>query len=228
MLKNRYNDDNKIECGIDEAGRGSLWGPLYAGAVVWPHESVWTQEVRDISEKIKDSKKLSEKKRNILYDDIKKYAVAYSVGIVKNNEIDSWGMSKANRTAFTRALGALNVAPQRILLDGCLSIDVPLDTELIVEPKLDNTYICVAAASILAKVSRDKYVVDYIETHKELQTNYDLANNKGYGTLKHRNGILKYGKDDAHRNLFLRKLLHGSNNTNTNTNTFAFLEEIND
>ena len=74
MLKNRYNDDNKIECGIDEAGRGSLWGPLYAGAVVWPHESVWTQEVRDISEKIKDSKKLSEKKRNILYDDIKKYA----------------------------------------------------------------------------------------------------------------------------------------------------------
>jgi ribonuclease HII len=66
MLKSRYTEDTKIECGIDEAGRGSLWGPLYAGAVVWPDESTWTPEIRASSEKIKDSKKLSEKKRNIL------------------------------------------------------------------------------------------------------------------------------------------------------------------
>jgi ribonuclease HII len=210
---------------IDEAGRGSLWGPLYAGAVVWPDESDWTPEIRASSEKIKDSKKLSEKKRNILIHDIKKYALSYSIGIVTQVEIDNWGMSKANRTAFTRALNGLDVAPKRVLLDGCLSIDVPVDTELVVEPELDNKYICVAAASILAKVSRDTYVVDYVGSHPELETNYDLAKNKGYGTLKHRNGILKMGKDEKHRNLFLRKLLHGSNNTNATA--FAFLEETN-
>jgi len=225
MLKARYAEDTNIECGIDEAGRGSLWGPLYAAAVVWPDESTWTPEIRASSKKIKDSKKLSEKKRNILSHDIKKYAVSYGIGIVEHHEIDSWGMSKANRTAFTRALASLNVAPKRVLLDGCLSIDVAANIELIVEPELDNTYICVAAASILAKVSRDTYVLDYVGLRPELETKYDLAKNKGYGTLKHRNGILKMGKDEKHRNLFLRKLLHGSNNTNTTA--FAFLEETN-
>lgn len=217
MLKNRYKTDTKIECGIDEAGRGSLWGPLYAAAVVWPDESDWTEEIKSISAQIKDSKKLSAKKRDKLYNEIKKYAVAYGVGTVSHLEIDTWGMSRANRTAFTRALEALSVVPSRVLLDGCLSIDI--SAELIVEPELDNKYICVAAASILAKVSRDNYVIDYVKQHTILDTKYDLSNNKGYGTAKHRSGIQKFGKDNSHRNLFLRKIL------NSTTSTCAFLEE---
>ena len=217
MLKNRYKSDSEIECGIDEAGRGSLWGPLYAAAVVWPDESDWTEEIKSISAQIKDSKKISSKKRDKLYNGIKKYAVAYGVGTVSHLEIDSWGMSRANRTAFTRALEALSVVPSRVLLDGCLSIDI--SAELIVEPELDNKYICVAAASILAKVSRDNYVIDYVKQHTILDTKYDLSNNKGYGTAKHRSGIQKFGKDNSHRNLFLRKIL------NSTTSTCAFLEE---
>ena len=208
MLKSRYTNDTVVECGIDEAGRGSLWGPLYASAVIWKDESLWDDELRKLSEKIKDSKKISAKKRELLYDAICKHSVSYGIGLVSAQEIDTWGMTKANRTAFERALSNLSVEPKRILIDGCLSINS--DKEQIVEPALDNTYICVAAASIIAKVAHDKYIIDYIDKHTELNTKYDLINNKGYGTLKHRNGILKYGKHELHRDLFLRKLL-GSN-----------------
>jgi len=205
MLSSRYKKDDVIECGIDEAGRGSLWGPLYAGAVIWKDESLWDTELRKLSEQIKDSKKISAKKRQLIYDGICKYAVSYSIGIVSAEEIDAWGMTKANRTAFERALGGLSVEPMRILIDGCLAIYS--EKEQIVEPALDNKYISVAAASILAKVSHDKYISEYVESNTILQDKYDLANNKGYGTLKHRNGILKHGKHTFHRNLFLRKLL---------------------
>ena len=208
MLSPRYKNDDVIECGIDEAGRGSLWGPLYAGAVIWKDESLWDAEIRTLSENIKDSKKISAKKRQLLYDGICKHAVSYGIGIVSAEEIDAWGITKANRTAFERALSGLSVEPMRIIIDGCLAIYS--EKEQIVEPALDNTYISVAAASILAKVSHDKYITDYISRHTGLQDKYDLANNKGYGTLKHRTGILKHGKHEYHRNLFLRKLL-GSN-----------------
>jgi len=216
MLKSRYKNDTFIECGIDEAGRGSLWGPLYAGAVVWKDESLWNDEIRTLSEQIKDSKKISKKKREKIYDGIIQHAQAYGVGIVTAEEIDMWGMTKANRTAFERALAIVisKQSVQRIIIDGCLAIDSLL--EQIVEPELDNTYICVAAASILAKVSHDKAVEELVSKNKELQEKYDLMNNKGYGTLKHRNGILKHGKDILHRNLFLRKLL-GSNIKNDTT-----------
>ena len=221
MLKSRYKNDTLIECGLDEAGRGCLWGPFFAGAVIWKKEEFWDDELRKLSEEIKDSKKITTaKKRERLYEGIKKHAEAYGVGIVTNEEIDSWGMTKANRTAFERALSALGTKPQRILIDGCLAIDT--DLEQIVEPELDNTYICVAAASILAKVSRDKAIVELVQKDKTLDEKYDLEKNKGYGTLNHRNGILKYGKHSLRRNLFLRKLL-GSKNTQDST--CAFLEE---
>jgi ribonuclease HII len=221
MLKSRYKYDTSLEAGFDEAGRGCLWGPFHAAAVIWKQESEWTDEIRHLSEKIKDSKKLSEKKRNALYEDIMKHAESYGIGIVSSQEIDSWGMTKANRTAFERALANLPKQPQRILIDGCLAINTSI--EQIVEPALDNTYICVAAASILAKVSRDNAVKEMVEKDTVLDEKYDLAKNKGYGTLKHRNGILKHGKHELHRNLFLRKLL--GNSSNTQDTTCAFLEE---
>jgi ribonuclease HII len=222
MLKSRYKYDTIIEAGLDEAGRGCLWGPFYAAAVVWKNEEFWTNEIRELSEQIKDSKKISEKKRNKIYEGILKHAESYAVGIVTSEEIDSWGMTKANRTAFERALASLPKQPQRILIDGCLAIESSL--EQVVEPELDNTYICVAAASIIAKVSRDRAIVDMVEKNTQLGEKYDLANNKGYGTLKHRNGIVKYGKHELHRNLFLRKLL-GTKSSNTQDTTCAFLEE---
>ena len=221
MLKSRYKYDTSLEAGLDEAGRGCLWGPFHAAAVIWKQESEWTDEIRTLSEKIKDSKKLSEKKRNALYEDIMKHAESYGIGIVSAQEIDSWGMTKSNRNAFERALANLPKQPQRILIDGCLAINTSI--EQIVEPELDNTYICVAAASILAKVSRDRSVKEMVEKNKELDEKYDLTKNKGYGTLKHRTGILKHGKDTLHRNLFLRKLL--GNSSNTQDTTCAFLEE---
>ena len=223
MLKSRYKNDTLLECGLDEAGRGCLWGPFFAGAVIWKNEDEWDDELRKLSEQIKDSKKISAKKREKIYEGIIKHAVAYGIGIVTSQEIDSWGMTKANKITFERALNSLNIKPNRILIDGCLMIESSL--EMIVEPELDNTYICVAAASIIAKVSHDRAIIEIIKKENTLQEKYDLKNNKGYGTLKHRNGILKYGKHELHRNLFLRKLLGKS--SNTQDTTCAFLEEEN-
>jgi ribonuclease HII len=205
MLKLRHHDDTKVECGIDEAGRGCLWGPLYSAAVILPEKEEWTKEFETIVPQIKDSKKISKKKRELIYEIIVKNAKSIGVGIVTSEEIDTMGMTKANKTAFVRAINNLSLTPDRILIDGCLFIETT--KELIVEPNLDNTYLSVAAASIIAKVSRDKYVENVIQHNSDLQDKYDLMNNKGYGTLKHRQGILKYSKDQLHRNLFLRKLL---------------------
>lgn len=205
MLKLCYKEDSKIECGVDEAGRGCLWGPLYSGAVVLPPKEQWDPEFEAIVPSIKDSKKISKKKRQKIYELILKHAKSVGVGVVTAKEIDTFGMTKANKTAFERAISNLNVSVDRILIDGCLAIET--SKELIVEPELDNTYLNVAAASIVAKVSRDTYVEDYVSKDISLQEKYDLMNNKGYGTLKHRQGILKHSKHELHRNLFLRKLL---------------------
>ena len=215
MLLITYKDDSLVECGIDEAGRGSLWGPLYAGAVIWKPESEWNDEIRSLNELIKDSKKISKKKRIMIFEAIKKHALSYSIGIVTAKEIDEMGMTKANKTAFQRALNSLSELSkvQRILLDGILRFETGTNIELINQPEMDNTYLSVAAASIIAKVSHDNYIMEYISNNKSLNEKYDLENNKGYGTLKHRNGILKYGKDELHRNLFLRKLLSTKNTT---------------
>jgi ribonuclease HII len=208
MLKLSYKEDSKIECGVDEAGRGCLWGPLYSAAVVLPVKTDWDPEFEAIVPQIKDSKKISKKKREKIYELILKHAKSIGVGIVTSQEIDTMGMTKANKTAFERAISNLSVEVDRILIDGCLHIET--SKELIVEPNLDNIYLNVAAGSIIAKVSRDKYVEEYVSKDISLQEKYDLMNNKGYGTLKHRQGIIKYSKHTLHRNLFLRKLL-GSN-----------------
>jgi ribonuclease HII len=204
MLKSRYCEDAEVEVGVDEAGRGCLWGPLMAAAVEWPAESTWSEELRAISGQIKDSKKLSAKRRAILETAIKEHATAWSVGRVEASEIDSLGMTKANRLAFVRALEGLGKMPGRILVDGILPTNYgPIE---IVEPGGDARYLAIAAASILAKEGRDKVVKDLCEEDPGL-AKYGLLSSKGYGTLAHRTAVKEHGMHLQHRRLFLRKLL---------------------
>jgi ribonuclease HII len=215
-LKVRFETDSKLEMGVDEAGRGCLWGPLYAAAVIWTPEEEWSDEHREITPMIKDSKQLSEKKRDFLAQAIQTLAIGYGVGSVSAQEIDSLGMTAANRLAFQRAIQECPIPPERLLIDGCL----PLLEESLTEVEADEQetivdgdakYIPIAAASILAKWSRDTWVKEYVSNHSELQEHYNLLSNKGYGAEKHRKGILEHGMHDEHRRLFLRKLLKKSN-----------------
>lgn len=211
-LKVRHTSDSLIEVGVDEAGRGCLWGPLYAAAVIWPPEEEWLDEHKEIAPQIKDSKKLTAKKRAKLAQAIRDLAMDTGIGIVTPAEIDSYGMSIANKLAFQRALDALLVPPDRLLLDGIL----PLSSEEIMSRNIqhqhtivdgDALYLPIAAASILAKEARDSYVASCVEKEPTLESKYSIGSSKGYGTEKHRKGILAHGKHDHHRDLFLRKLL---------------------
>jgi ribonuclease HII len=209
MLSIRHTDDSAIEAGIDEAGRGCFWGPLYAGAVIWLNESEMTEEQKAISAKIKDSKKLSEKRRTVLADQIKQHAKAWGLGVVSAAELHELGVTRGNQLAFSRALASLAIVPERLVIDGCLSVyDHPWAMiPQVVEPEADTKYVAVAAASILAKTGRDSYVVDICKGDPMLDQRYGLSSNKGYGTLKHRMGILRHGTVAEHRPQFLRKLL---------------------
>ena len=207
MLKSRHTVDDVSEVGIDEAGRGCLWGPLVAAAVIWPDESTWTEEIREISGKIRDSKKVSAKLRATLELKIKEYAVAWSIGVVTAQEIDSLGMTKTNRLAFQRALDGIDAPFGRLLIDGTLGIPVEDGIEQVIEPKGDDTYLSIAAASILAKQGRDAMVQAMCDAEPDLELRYSIGKSKGYGTLKHREAIKSHGMHANHRRLFLRKLL---------------------
>jgi ribonuclease HII len=208
-LKFRHTDDSAIEVGIDEAGRGCFWGPLFAAAVVWIDEGGMSEEQLKLSTTIRDSKKISEKRRTVIAEGIKKHAKAWGVGSVSAAELQELGVTKANQLAFTRALVDTEAHVDRLIIDGCLSIYEHPWALLpqVVEPEADGTYIAVAAASILAKTARDSYVLDACKVDPTLDQRYGLASNKGYGTLKHRTGILENGTVSEHRPQFLRKLL---------------------
>jgi ribonuclease HII len=222
MLLPRYSlTDTIIEAGLDEAGRGCLWGPLFAAAVIWPAEETWTEEVRELSTQIRDSKKVSAKNRAILEKKIQETAVAYGVGSVEAGEIDRLGMTASNRLAFERALGSLAAAsqqpqqqgqqqkPGRIIVDGILGLEQRVLDGIIqvVEPKADQKYISVAAASILAKEAHDRVVLEACQADNTLEEKYSIACCKGYGTAKHREGVKTHGMHPLHRRLFLRKIL---------------------
>jgi ribonuclease HII len=209
MLQLRHTEDEAIEVGIDEAGRGCLWGPLYAAAVIWPPEMTPEQEA--IAPLIKDSKKVTAKRRIALAQSIKDHALDWGIGIVSSAEIDQVGMTKANQLAFTRALNSLSIEPERLLIDGILSIyENPwCFTEQVVEPEADGKYLPVAAASILAKTEHDAWVREFCDLNENIAERYDLTSCKGYGTAKHRTGILEFGEHEFHRKLFLRKLYAG-------------------
>lgn len=213
MLKLRYTEDTLPELGIDEAGRGPLWGPLVAAAVLWPPESEWTDRHRELAPKIQDSKKLSAKKRAAICKEIQELAKGWGVGIVSAEEIDSFGATKANCLAFRRAVDALletteGLGQRRLLIDGILRVyNLKENEEEVTIVDGDALYLSIAAASIVAKEVHDKWVVDWCTEHIAEAAKYDLVNCKGYGTAKHRAGILKHGYTDLHRRLYLRKLI---------------------
>ena len=212
MLKLRHTNDSLPEIGVDEAGRGPLWGPMMAAAVIWPDESSWTQAHRDLVGSIKDSKTISAKKRDALATKIQSLATAFGIGIVSAEEIDTLGATRTNQLAFRRAIqNLLENSPQthyRVLIDGTLPLNDATEHE-IVQTIVDGdaTFMSIAAASILAKVAHDTWVVNWCKDNIAEAAKYDLLSCKGYGTKKHREGILTHGYTDLHRRLYLRKLI---------------------
>ena len=188
MLKNAYYI-NKVEAGCDEAGRGCLAGSVFAAAVILPPDYE--------NELLNDSKQLSEKKRYLLRSMIEKDALAWAVGVVTAEEIDKINILNASILAMHRALDALSVRPEAIIVDGNRFKpyhDVPHTTIV----KGDGKYLSIAAASILAKTYRD----DYMKAIAEEFPQYDWQSNKGYPTKKHRAAIKEYGMSPYHRKSF--------------------------
>ena len=188
MLKNAYYI-NKVEAGCDEAGRGCLAGSVFAAAVILPPDYE--------NELLNDSKQLSEKKRYLLRSMIEKDALAWAVGVVSAAEIDKINILNASILAMHRALDALSVRPEAIIIDGNRFKpyhDVPHTTIV----KGDGKYLSIAAASILAKTYRD----DYMKAIAEEFPQYDWQSNKGYPTKKHRAAIKEYGISPYHRKSF--------------------------
>jgi ribonuclease HII len=225
MLKSFYVKDDAVEVGVDEAGRGSFWGPLMAGAVIWPYEDDWTEEHREIVPLIKDSKKIKPSKRDMIYEHICNLAVDIGLGTVMANEIDMKGIGWANKEGFIRALNCLEVNPNRILLDGILEIeyggsggdgDGDKNTEIITIIEGDAQYISIAAASIVAKVEHDRWITEYCKSNPEIAKTYDLLNCKGYGTSRHRDGIYQFGLSEHHR----RKFIHNKEDRMYTTDSF--------
>lgn len=179
--------------GVDEAGRGPLAGPVYAAAVILkPGARI---------DGINDSKKLSEKKREELFDVIIENSVAYAVYSVDEKTIDEVNILNATHMAMNGAVNSLSVRPDFVLIDGNSIKNMTLPHETIV--KGDAKSISIAAASILAKVSRDRYIIKMAEKYPE----YGFEKHKGYGTKAHTEAILKYGPCEIHRKTFLKKLL---------------------
>jgi ribonuclease HII len=212
MLAARFKDDNITEIGIDEAGRGSFWGPIMAGAVIIPDESTWSDKQRDLLTRLRDSKKISPKKREKIADEIKELLPKSAVGIVSAKEINDNGITWANMEAFRRAVQNLNLedpAQCRLIIDGVLSIEKwDGEQELIVEG--DSEYLAIAGASILAKVEHDRWIQKYCEDNPDCNDRYDLLKCKGYGTANHREGIRIYGGHELHRSLYIQNWLPGS------------------
>jgi len=181
-------------CGIDEVGRGCLAGPVYASAVILPKN--FTSEI------IKDSKKLSEKKRLLAFDEIKQNALYWSFGFVTPKEIDEINIQKATHLAMHKAINSLGVIPEHLLVDGNTFENYKQIPHTCIT-KGDNKFLSIAAASIVAKVIRDKYM---IEIHNNYP-NYKWDSNKGYGSKYHIDSIISNGITPHHRNTFLKKIL---------------------
>jgi ribonuclease HII len=216
MLSRRYAEDGKVEAGLDEAGRGSFWGDLYAAAVIWPDEATWTDEIKALVPNIKDSKKVSAKKRDKIADEIRRLAVDWAVGSVTAAEIDTNGIQWANQEAFRRALSSLSGSqPERLLIDGVIGMSDHVEgreQHNIIDG--DALYMSIAAASILAKVEHDRWVCKYCESNPECNDRYNLLSCKGYGTVKHREGLGIYGAHALHRRTFVRKYIKDYSTSN--------------
>ena len=178
-----YNEKIKVIVGVDEAGRGPLCGPVVAAACILPRTY--------INEKINDSKKLSEKKRELLYDEIINNALSYGVGIVDSKRIDEINIYEATKEAMHLAISQLKVDYDLILTDAMKLKDEKVDVIDII--KGDAKCQCIAAASIIAKVTRDRLLLDMDQKHPE----YGFKSHKGYGTKKHVEAIKEHGIIDG-------------------------------
>ena len=180
-------------CGIDEAGRGPLAGPVVAAAAVLPKDCQIFY--------LNDSKKLSEKKRDFLFDEIKEKAVAYGIGIVSPQVIDEINILQATYEAMRQAISQLNVIPEILLND---AVTIPgVDIMQVPIVKGDAKSVSIAAASILAKVTRDRMMIEYDQIYPE----YGFAKHKGYGTAAHIATLKEYGPCPIHRRTFIKKFV---------------------
>ena len=182
-----YKKGIKLIAGIDEVGRGPLVGPVVTAAVILPEDYY--------DERINDSKKLSEKKREELYNVIMENAISVGIGMSSNEVIDEINILEATKRAMLEAVDNLSVLPQHLLIDAVkLNTDIP-STSII---KGDAKSQSIAAASIIAKVTRDRMLIELDKLHPE----YDFKHNKGYGTKKHIEALYKYGPLKEHRRTF--------------------------
>lgn len=195
---NLYNQGYKYICGVDEAGRGPLCGPVVAAAVILP---------KDICiEGVNDSKKLSEKKREKLYDDIMTRALAVGIGISDVDVIEKVNILNATKLAMIQAINNLQITPDYVIVDGNQKIDItiPLDTVIKGDAKSES----IACASIIAKVTRDRILLKYDKAYPE----YGFSKHKGYGTKLHIEAIKKYGITPIHRPSFCQKFINKGGN----------------
>lgn len=188
----RYEEGYAFVCGADEAGRGPLCGPVVAAAVILPKD--------EIIEGLNDSKKLSEKKRELLFEVIKEKAIAYSIAEASPEEIDRINILNASMLAMKRAIETLPVAADFALIDGNCARGFNIPTETIV--KGDAKSASIAAASILAKVTRDRQCLELDRLYPE----YGIAKHKGYPTKDHMDAVRRLGPSPIHRKSFLKFL----------------------
>ncbi len=181
----------KAVCGVDEAGRGPLAGPVFAAAVILPDDCV--------IEGLNDSKKLSEKKRDALFDVIKEKAISWSVASVDEKVIDEINILQATYLAMRNAVEGLDAPADYALIDGNRMPPLAIDGETII--KGDANSPSIAAASILAKVSRDRFMLELCEKYPQ----YQFEKHKGYGTKLHYEMLVEHGISDIHRKSFLKK-----------------------
>ena len=179
-------------CGVDEAGRGPLCGPVFAAACILP-DGLYI-------EGLNDSKKLTEKKREKLFDIIKKEAVAYSIASADVEEINEMNILEADLLAMRRAIDGLGVKADFAIIDGNIARDFPIPARAVV--KGDSKSMSIAAASVLAKVARDRLCLELDREYPQ----YGIAKHKGYGTKEHKEALRKYGPSPIHRKKFIRFL----------------------
>lgn len=191
-----YNQNSNINyiCGIDEAGRGPLAGPVVVASVIMPRESM--------IEGINDSKKVSEKKREELYDKIIEEAISYGIGIIDHNKIDEINILNATKLGLTISLQELNTKPNLILVDALNKIDT---LGISYKPIIKGDALCysISCASIIAKVTRDRIMREWDEVYPM----YGFINHKGYGTATHIQAIKEYGLCPIHRRSFTKNFV---------------------
>ncbi len=193
LEKQAVSNGFSFVCGVDEAGRGPLAGPVCAAAVIFAPDT----ELDGVN----DSKKLSEKKREALFDVICQKAVAYSVAFASVEEIEEHNILNATYLAMNRAIEGLKIKADFALIDGNrIPKDIKIDCQTVV--KGDSKSLSIAAASILAKVTRDRLLMEYHEKYPQ----YNFAKHKGYGTAEHMEAIRKFGISEVHRPSFLKKI----------------------